>query len=104
MSRRSAGSRNRVSRTRIGRALTLGILAVLGGSLLLAGCSKPAKAKQQADGGQSIRVLVKDGYHPTHIEAQAGKPLKIEFYRDEDPAAHSCDADLVIPSENVNLH
>lgn len=73
--------------------------------LLISGCaaSRPVEAEVQADGTQTVKVLVKNGYQPSHIEAQAGKPLKIEFYRDEDPAGHSCGETLEIPAENVSL-
>jgi plastocyanin domain-containing protein len=72
--------------------------------MCLSACaSKPVEATQNPDGTQSVKVLVKQGYQPSKIEAKAGKPLKVEFYRDEGEG-HSCDQDLVMPSENVNLH
>ncbi|WP_303674412.1 cupredoxin domain-containing protein [Vampirovibrio chlorellavorus] len=76
----------------------------LGGPALLIGCaSKPVKATQQADGVQQVRVVVSNGYQPSHIEAKAGQPLKIEFYRDEEPGQHSCGEVLEIPAERVKL-
>ena len=37
-----------------------------------------------AEGGvQEIRVLVKGGYTPDTILVQAGKPVRLQFYRDE---------------------
>lgn len=86
------------------RLFAVGTVLVTGLVLMMAGCSKPVKAIQQADGTQVVKVVVKGGYNPSTIEAKAGKPLKIEFYRDEDANVHSCAQDLVIPSENVNLH
>ena len=72
--------------------------------LLISGCaSSPVEAEVQADGSQTVKVLVKNGYQPSHIEAKAGTPLKIEFYRDEDPSGHSCGETLEIPAENVSL-
>lgn len=80
----------------------LGLALML--TLTLFGCEeKPVEASLGADGVQTAKVTVKHGYHPAHIQAQAGKPLKLEFYRDEEQDA-SCVQDLVIPSENVNVH
>lgn len=99
-----ARRKKRVKRLRL--ALLTGCMLVLLAvpALVIAGCaSKPVSAVAQPDGTQTVKVLVKQGYHPGHIEAQAGKPLKIEFYRDEEPGKHSCAQDLEIPAENVKL-
>lgn len=83
-------------------ALSASLLAVP--VLLISGCTpKPVTAEEQTDGTQTVKVLVKNGYQPSHIEAKAGKPLKIEFYRDEEPGTHSCDETLEIPAESVKL-
>jgi plastocyanin domain-containing protein len=85
--------------------LATGCLTVLaGGVLLISGCaSKPVAAVEGPDGIQTAKVVVKHGYFPSHIEARAGKPLKVEFYRDEERGTESCGEDLVIPDENVNI-
>ena len=46
---------------------------------------KPALAAAGADGGgvQEVRVIVKGGYTPDTIVVQAGKPVRLQFYRDE---------------------
>jgi len=36
-----------------------------------------------AGGVQEVRVLVKNGYTPDTIVVQAGKPVRLQFYRDE---------------------
>lgn len=36
-----------------------------------------------AGGVQEIRVIVKGGYTPDTIVVQAGKPVRLQFYRDE---------------------
>jgi Cu+-exporting ATPase len=96
--------RARIRMARFSVLLTGSLLAVTAMSLLISGCaSKPVAATQGPDGVQVVKVVVKHGYSPNTIQAQAGKPLKIEFYRDEDPGAESCAKDLVIPSENVNI-
>lgn len=76
------------------------------GALLFSSCAeRPVKATLGPDGVQTVKVIVEHGYKPSKIEAEVGKPLKIEFLRKGDPnAEESCDEDLVIPSENVNIH
>lgn len=90
---------------RFGLLLGTGLACLTGIALLISGCasSKPVAAVEGPDGVQTVKVLVKHGYHPGTIEAKAGKPLKIEFYRDEEAGVESCDKDLVIPSENVSI-
>ena len=41
-----------------------------------------------AGGVQEVRVLVKGGYTPDTIVVQAGKPVRLQFYRDEIGRAH----------------
>lgn len=85
-------------------ALMMTTLALLAGPILLIGCaSKPVPAVAQPDGSQTVKVVVKHGYQPSHIEAKAGQPLKIEFYRDEEPGQASCGETLEIPAESVKL-
>ena len=42
----------------------------------------PAAARD-AGGVQEVRILVKGGYSPDTILVQAGKPVRLVFYRDE---------------------
>ena len=87
------------------RLASWGLLALgLGGVLMMGGCSQSLKTTELADGSQTVKVVVKDGFHPSRIEARAGKPLKIEFYRDEDPGVRSCDQEVNMPTEHVNIH
>ncbi len=46
---------------------------------------KAVAATPSADGGgvQEVRVIVKGGYTPDTIVVQAGKPVRLQFYRDE---------------------
>ncbi|HEY9745191.1 MAG TPA: cupredoxin domain-containing protein [Oculatellaceae cyanobacterium] len=75
------------------------------GLLIFSSCTEsPVKATVGPDGVQTVQVIVQHGYKPSHIEAEVGKPLRIEFLRKEDPNAHSCGEDLLIPSENISLH
>jgi len=43
----------------------------------------PAVTAAVAGGVQEVRVLVKGGYTPDTIVVQAGKPVRLQFYRDE---------------------
>ena len=40
-------------------------------------------ATASAQGIQEVRVVVKGGYTPDTIVVQAGKPVRLQFYRDE---------------------
>ena len=40
-------------------------------------------ATASAGGAQEVRVTVKGGYTPDIIVVQAGKPVRLQFYRDE---------------------
>ena len=44
---------------------------------------RPAVAATGAGGVQEVRVIVKGGYTPDTIVVQAGKPVRLQFYRDE---------------------
>lgn len=89
----------------MGMLLMGGFISLSTVVLLISGCaaSKPVATVPGPDGTQMVKVMVKHGYSPSVILAKAGQPLKIEFYRDEEPGTESCDKDLVIPSENVNI-
>lgn len=98
--------RKEIARLRAIRLFSLLLSLVLGLGIpaTLVGCaSKPVKASVMADGMQAVRVVVRHGYQPSHIQAKAGHPLKVEFYRDEDPGQGSCGEVLEIPSERVKL-
>jgi len=50
-------------------------------------------------GVQEIRVLVKGGYTPDTILVQAGKPVRLEFYRDE---TADCSERVVFDAFGIN--
>lgn len=46
--------------------------------------SRGTRVAAEVSGGvQEVRVLVKGGYTPDTIVVQAGKPVRLQFYRDE---------------------
>jgi len=59
-----------------------------------------AAAAINAQGGvQEIRVLVKGGYTPDTILVQAGKPVRLQFYRDE---TADCSERVVFDAFGIN--
>jgi len=62
---------------------------------------RPAAAAALAgqSGVQEIRVLVKGGYTPDTILVQAGKPVRLEFYRDE---TADCSERVVFDAFGIN--
>ena len=44
---------------------------------------RQVRADATAGGPQCVRVVVKGGYEPSVIVAERGRPLRIDFYRDE---------------------
>lgn len=74
------------------------------GLILLSACAaKPVDATEGTDGMQSVQVVVRHGYQPQVINAKAGKPLRVEFYRDENPGGESCGEEVVIPAEKIRI-
>jgi len=45
--------------------------------------SGPAVAAMESQGVQEVRITVKGGYTPDTVVVQAGKPVRLQFYRDE---------------------
>ena len=59
------------------------IVWVLWYFLFARGTAVVAAARAGGEGVQEIRVTVKGGYSPDTIVVQAGKPVRLQFYRDE---------------------
>ena len=51
------------------------------------------------DGVQEVQVLVKDGYHPDVIPVEAGRLVRLVFYRDE---TADCSAQVVFDSLDID--
>ena len=62
--------------------------------------SNPAVAAAVSDGVQEVRVIVKGGYTPDTIVVQAGKPVRLQFYRDE---TADCSERLVFETFGVDV-
>lgn len=59
----------------------------------------PARAARQTPGVQEIAITVKGGYSPDTILVQAGKPVRLLFYRDE---TADCSERVVFEHFNVD--
>ncbi|HEU4456780.1 MAG TPA: cupredoxin domain-containing protein [Longimicrobium sp.] len=55
-------------------------------------------ASQSADGLQEIKITVKGGYSPDVVRVKQGRPVRLDFYRDE---TASCSEQLVIPDFGI---
>ena len=62
--------------------------------------SNAAVAAEVSDGVQEVRVIVKGGYTPETIVVQAGKPVRLQFYRDE---TADCSERLVFENFGVDV-
>ncbi len=62
--------------------------------------SGPAVRAAAAGGVQEIRVTVKGGYTPDTIVVQAGKPVRLQFYRDE---TADCSERLVFEAFGIDV-
>jgi plastocyanin domain-containing protein len=51
--------------------------------LLSRGSAAAAAAASGVGGVQEVRITVKGGYTPDTVVVQAGKPVRLQFYRDE---------------------
>jgi plastocyanin domain-containing protein len=62
--------------------------------------SNPAVAAAASNGVQEVRIIVKGGYTPDTIVVQAGKPVRLQFYRDE---TADCSERLVLEQFGVDV-
>ena len=60
---------------------------------------KPKAVAKEAGGAQSFKVRVQGGYDPATLEAVVGRPVRIEFYRDE---TDSCSETVVFGDFGVS--
>ena len=55
-------------------------------------------AVSSSGGVQEVAITVKGGYSPDVIEVERGKPVQLNFYRDEE---NSCSEELLMPDFNI---
>ncbi len=64
--------------------IVLGVLLIAGELWFFLGSrSAPARLAPGKSVVQEVRVRVKDGYDPATISVEAGRPVRLYFYRDE---------------------
>jgi plastocyanin domain-containing protein len=75
----------------------VGLLGFVGWFFFLAP-HRVAAAVSSSAGVQQVDIVVKGGYSPNVIEVEHGKPVQLNFYRDEDG---SCSEELLLPDFNI---
>jgi plastocyanin domain-containing protein len=75
----------------------VGLLAFVGWFFFLAP-HRVAAAVSSSAGIQQVDIMVKGGYTPNVIEVEQGKPVQLNFYRDEE---NSCSEELLLPDFNI---
>ncbi len=75
----------------------VGLLAFVGWFFFLAP-HRVAAAVSSSAGVQQVDIMVKGGYTPNIIEVEHGKPVQLNFYRDEEG---TCSEELLLPDFNI---
>ena len=75
----------------------VGLLVFVGWFFFLAP-HRVAAAVSSLAGVQQVDIVVKGGYSPNVIEVEQGKPVQLNFYRDEEG---TCSEELLLPDFNI---
>lgn len=62
------------------------------------GARTAASASRRADGGQEVAITVRGSYSPDRIEVEQGRPVRLNFTRQEENA---CTAQVVFPDFGI---
>jgi len=81
--------------------LGLAAIAWVNWYFFVAGRGVAAVATSDAGGPQRVRVEVKGGYSPAVVRVQAGRPVRLEFHRDE---TSSCTEEVVLPDFGIRTY
>jgi plastocyanin domain-containing protein len=78
----------------------VGVIAVIWVNyyFFLAGRSAAVRAATDGSGPQRVRIEVKGGYSPAVVKVQAGRPVRLEFFRNE---TNSCTEEVVLPDFGI---
>ncbi|MBI4499834.1 MAG: cupredoxin domain-containing protein [Gemmatimonadetes bacterium] len=80
--------------------ITIGLAAIVWELWFFLGPRRAATAAALAKtGAQEVRVLVKNGYDPDTILVEAGRPVRLHFYRDE---TAECSERVVFDNLNID--
>ena len=77
----------------------LGVAAIAFVLWYFFGAREAVRATAAAGGVQEIKVTVKGGYAPDVIVVKAGRPVRLDFYRDE---TSSCSDRVVFPDFGIS--
>jgi plastocyanin domain-containing protein len=82
-------------------SVTLGGAAAIGGVVwfFFLGERRRVRAEVSGRGVQEIKVLVKGGYDPDVIVVERGRPVRLDFYRDE---TASCSDTVVFGDSGIS--
>jgi plastocyanin domain-containing protein len=67
----------------------------------VAGRGEGAVATSEGVGTQRVRIEVKGGYSPAVVRVRAGRPVRLEFHRDE---TSSCTEEVVLPDFGIRTY
>lgn len=81
----------------------LGLLAIVWVNFYFFGSRQAAALPTTGEGStpQRIRVEVKGGYSPSLIQVRAGRPVRLEFFRNE---TNSCTEEVVLPDFGIRTY
>jgi plastocyanin domain-containing protein len=77
--------------------LGIGAIVWINWYFFLAGSAAVAAASG-GDGPQRARIEVRGGYSPAVVRVRAGRPVRLEFYRDE---TSGCTEEVVLPDFGI---
>ena len=79
--------------------VTVAGIALIGWVLWYFFLAARTEARAEAVGGtQQIRIHVKGGYTPAVVRVQAGRPVRLDFFRDE---SNPCTEEVVLPDFGI---
>jgi plastocyanin domain-containing protein len=78
----------------------VGVIAIIWVNyyFFFAGRGAAVRAAAEGTGPQRIRIEVKGGYSPAVVKVQAGRPVRLEFFRNE---TNSCTEEVVLPDFGI---
>lgn len=78
----------------------VGVIAIIWVNYYFFLARRGAAVRAAADGTgpQRIKIEVKGGYSPAVVKVQAGRPVRLEFFRNE---TNSCTEEVVLPDFGI---
>lgn len=67
----------------------------------VAGRGKAVAADAAGGGPQRVRIEVKGGYSPALVRVRAGRPVRLEFFRNE---TNGCTEEVVLPDFGIRTY